>query len=238
MLAGCRKHLEGGRAPCPHTHRSPAPGKSLGDVVRGALHAVPGWENPCGAGNDRVPMLGMWCPCWGCGAHGGDGVPMVGVLMVGTVPMVGTACPWQSLSPCSIPGDGSEPTWGQRPWGASWWLRRCWFVGRRAALALRGRAGAAQGRGGGRWGAAIGCLRQRCWALQGEAELRGREGTGTSGTLRTAATHIKPGSCHRQVHALAQPSCLLLGIRPLVHLQLVALQPQPFALQCLRGAGL
>lgn len=52
-----------GSATCPRTH--PSPGKSPGDAARGALHVVPGRENPHGVSKDG-------CSWRGESAHHGD----------------------------------------------------------------------------------------------------------------------------------------------------------------------
>lgn len=100
------------------------------------------------------------CPRRGQGAHGGDRVPTAGTFS----PAAGSPC------------DGSEPTWGQRSRRASRWLRCCRLEGGRATLALRRAAGAAQGRVGGRRGAAVGCFGQRRRALQGKVGVRDGDG--------------------------------------------------------------
>lgn len=120
------------------------------------------------------------------GAQGGYGVSR-GVM----------GCPWwgqdihgRDLLPCTHPhpvslADGPEPTWGQWPWGPSRWLRGSRSEGRRAALALRGAAGAAQGGVGGRRGAAVGCLGQWHRALRGHTGVRDpRDPWGPSGHCR------------------------------------------------------
>lgn len=170
--AGCRKQLEAGDGVSTAAAARPAHAPTLAplpvsprEMLREELCMWrPAGKIPHGAGGDGVPTTGTGCPPRGRGAHHGDGVPIMG-----------------TFSPAASLGDGSEPTWGQRPWRASRWLRRCRLEGGWAALALRGPAGAAQGSISHRRGAAVGCLGQRCRALRGEAEVRDREGTRTLG---------------------------------------------------------